>query len=407
LIRTADVAVSNRQKNSQSLPMIYDVIIIGLGAMGSSAAYQLAKKGVKVLGIDRFSPPHKFGSTHGETRITRQAIGEGAEYVPLALRSYEIFREIEAETNADLLTITGGLILSKSSGNALHGNADFIETTVATAKKFGIKHRVLAADEIAKEFPQFKSDGNERGYFEDESGFLRPENCVETQLDSAEKYGAKINRNEQVAEIKHFQTHVEVVTDKETCRAEKIILSVGAWIKNFVEQPSRDLFKIYRQTFYWFDVADNFEKFKLGNFPTFIWEFGRSENDFVYGFPAIDGQFGGLKIATETYFSTTNPDNVNREVTPKEIARIFEKYVENRIIGVSKKCLRTATCLYTVTPNARFIIDKLPGNERIIVASPCSGHGFKHSAAIGEILAKLAINEKSSIDISPFLFNNR
>ncbi len=386
--------------------MNFDIIIIGLGAMGSSAAYQLAKKSVKVLGIDRFSPPHKFGSTHGETRVTRKAIGEGAEYVPLALRSYEIFREIEAEISADLLTITGGLIISNPHGAAnLHGSEGFIETTVVTAKKFGIKHRVFSADEITKEFPQFNLDGNECGYFEDEIGFLRPENCVTAQLELAEKYGAKINRNEKVLEIKHDKNSVEVITDKGIYHAEKIIISAGAWIKDFVEQSRQDLFNIYRQVFYWFDITDNYEKFKLGNFPIFIWEFGRWENDFVYGFPAIDGRFGGLKIATETYLETTNPDQVNREVSSTEIDEVFEKYIENRINGVSRKTIKTATCLYTVMPKARFLIDKLPENERIIIASPCSGHGFKHSAAIGEILAQLSVNEKSKIDISAFSFD--
>ena len=387
--------------------MTYDVIIIGLGAMGSAAAYQLSKQKVKVLGVDQFSPPHKLGSTHGETRVTRKAIGEGAEYVPLTLRSYEIFREIEAETNVDLLTITGGLILSNPNGNAnLHGNNGFIETTVATAKKFGVNHRTLTSDEIAKEFPQFKLDGDEIGYFEDEMGFLRPENCVKTQLELAEKYGAVIKRNEKVLEIKTLPNLVEVITDKATYQSENIIISAGAWIKSFVEKARQDLFKIYRQVLYWLDVADNYEKFKLGNFPIFIWEFGRWENDFVYGLPAIDGQFGGFKIATETYLETTNPDQVNCEVSPKEIDEVFEKYVENRIFGVSKKCVKTATCLYTVMPKARFLIDYLPENERVIIASPCSGHGFKHSAAIGEVLAELAIDGKSKIDISAFSFEN-
>ena len=387
--------------------MIFDVIIIGLGAMGSAAAYQLSKQKVKVLGIDQFSPPHKFGSTHGETRVTRQAIGEGAEYVLLTLRTYEIFREIEAETNADLLTITGGLIISNPSGKAnLHGNNGFFETTVAAAKKFGIKHRTMSANEIAKQFPQFNLDGNELGYFENEMGFLRPENCVTAQLELAEKYGAEIRRNEKVLEINPLPNFVEVVTDKGIYKAEKIIISVGAWIQNFVKKPRQNLFKIYRQVFYWFDIADNFEKFKLSNFPTFIWEYGRSENDFVYGFPAIDGKNGGLKIATETYLETTNPDKVNREVSQQEIDEVFEKYVENRIIGVARKCIKTTTCLYTVTPNARFIIDKLPENERVIIASPCSGHGFKHSAAIGEILAQIVISGKSKIDISAFSFQN-
>lgn len=385
--------------------MNFNIIIIGLGAMGSAAAYQLAKKGVKVLGIDQFSPPHNLGSTHGETRVTRKAIGEGAEYVPLTLRSYEIFREIEAETGADLLTMTGGLIMSSKSGNSnLHGNNGFIETTVSTAQKFGIKHQFLTSDEIAKRFPQFNLDRDEIGYFEDEMGFLRPENCVAAQLESAEKYGAKIKRNEKVLEIKTESDFVQIKTNQGTYRAEKIIVSAGAWIKDFIKEPLQDLFKVYRQVFYWFDVADSFESFKLGNFPIFIWEFGRWENDFVYGFPAIEGKNNGFKIATETYLETTDPDQVNRLVAQKEIDEIYEKYIKNRINNVPNKCLKTATCLYTVTPNARFVIDKLPENERIIVASPCSGHGFKHSAAIGEVLAELATEGKSKIDISAFSF---
>jgi sarcosine oxidase len=374
--------------------MNFDAIIIGLGAMGSSAAYQLAKKRVNILGIDQFSPPHNRGSTHGETRVTRQAIGEGAEYVPLALRSYEIFRKIEAETNADLLTITGGLIMSKSSGNSLHGNNGFIETTVAAAEQFDIKHRTLSAQEIAKQFPQFQ--------LENEIGFLRPENCVVTQLELAEKYGAKINRNEKVLQINHDKNSVEVVTDKGKYQADKIIISAGAWVKDLIEKPSEDSFRVYRQVFYWFDVSETYEQFKLGNFPIFIWEFGRWANDFVYGFPAINGQSGGFKIATETYFETTKPQAVNREVSQKEIDEVYEKYVENRIAGASRKCVKTATCLYTVMPKAKFLIDYLPENKRVIVASPCSGHGFKHSAAIGEILSELVVDGKSRIDISAF-----
>lgn len=385
--------------------MIFEAIIIGLGAMGSAAAYQLAKKGVKVLGIDQFSPPHNLGSTHGETRVTRKAIGEGEKYVPLTLRSYEIFREIEVETNADLLTITGGLIMSNPNGVAnLHGNDGFIETTVTTAKKFDIEHQVLTADEIAKQFPQFNLEGNENGYFEPEMGFLRPENCVSAQLKLAEKYGARINRNEKVVAIRTFPNSVEVFTDKGVYQAENLIISAGAWVKDFVEKKQIDLFNVYRQVFYWLDVSENYEQFKLGNFPIFIWEFGRWENDFVYGLPAIEGKNGGFKIATETYLETTNPDKVNREVSQKEIDEIYEKYIENRIVGVSNKCVKTTTCLYTVMPKAKFLIDYLPDNKRVIVASPCSGHGFKHSAAIGEILAELITEGKSMIDISAFSF---
>lgn len=251
--------------------MNYDVIVIGLGAMGSAAVYQLSKRKVKVLGIDQFSPPHNLGSTHGETRVTRKAIGEGAEFVPLTLRTYEIFEEIEAETNADLLTKNGGLIMSKPNGNAaLHGNDGFIETTVSTAQKFGVKHRLLSADEIVKEFPQFILDGDEQGYFEDEMGFLRPENCVQTQLELAEKLGAEIHRNEKVVGIRNFPDSVEIFTDKAVYQAGKIIISAGAWVKNFVEKEQLNLFKIYRQVLYWFDIAENYESFKIDKFPVFI-----------------------------------------------------------------------------------------------------------------------------------------
>lgn len=381
--------------------MIYDVIVVGLGAMGSAAVYQLAKRQVKVLGIDRFSPPHRYGSTHGETRVTRQAIGEGAEYVPLTLRTYEIFRQVEAETGADLLTVTGGLIMSYPDAKKLHSNK-FIDETISTAKQFGIKHRALTAAEISRDFPQFNLSGNEIGYFEDEMGFLRPEKCVSSQLELAEKHGAEIHRNEQVMEIKTFDSHVQIITDKGVYQAEKIILSVGSWINKFAGITKHDWFKIYRQTFFWFDIADSYESFKSENFPTFIWEFGRWDNDFVYGFPAINGKNEGLKIATETYPQTVDPDDVNREVTEKEIADVFERYVENKIFGISPNIIKTATCLYTIAPQSRFVIDKLPENERIIVASPCSGHGFKHSAAIGESLAELAIFGKSTINLSPF-----
>jgi sarcosine oxidase len=383
--------------------MLYNVIVIGLGAMGSAAVYQLSKHDVKVLGIDQFSPPHDFGSTHGETRITRKAIGEGAEFVPLTLRTYEIFEELEAKTNVDLLTKTGGLIIAKqNSKTELHGNQSFLKETISTAEKFNVKHQILSPSESAKRFPQFNLDIDNEVYFEDEMGFLRPENCVRLQLDLAEKQGAKIQLNEKVLEIKTLPDSVEVITDKGKYLAEKIIISAGAWIKHLVGEEWQDLFQIYRQVLYWFDVSEHYENFKIGNFPVFIWEFGRWENDYIYGFPAIEGKNGGFKVATETYFETTDPDNVNREVSQKEIDEIYEKYLENHLLCVSRKTVKTATCLYTVLPKAKFLIDYLPENKRIIVASPCSGHGFKHSAAIGEILSELIIVGKSKIDISAF-----
>ncbi len=377
-----------------------DVIVIGLGAMGSAACYQLAKRGASVIGIDRYSPPHTLGSTHGETRITRQAIGEGEHFVPFALRSNEIWHELEAETGEDLLTVTGGLIISADSGHSLHGNADFLKTTTDAARKFGISHRLLDAGQIADEFPQFLLGGNERAYYEDEAGFLRPEACVGTQLMLAEKLGATLHRNERVIRVRQNGSGVDVVTNRGNYSAAAAIVTAGPWVHDFVDDAPANLFKIYRQVLYWFDVSDVYEQYAIGNFPIFIWSFGRWQDDYCYGFPAIGGPRGGLKIAAESYEETTLPDHTERTVSADESAAMFDKYVSGKLNGIGSKCVRSAVCLYTVTPNSNFIIDRL--SENVILASPCSGHGFKHSAAIGETLAELALTGQSTIDVSPF-----
>ncbi len=377
-----------------------DVIVIGLGAMGSAACYQLASRGASVIGIDRYAPPHSFGSTHGETRITRQAIGEGEHFVPFALRSYEIWRELENETGSDLLTVTGGLIMSSASGHALHGNADFLKTTIDVASKFAIKHRVLNAPEINDLFPQFALTGNETGYFEDEAGFLRPERCVAAQLGLAEKFGAELRLNERVTGVERSGNGVKVVTDKEEYVADKAIISAGPWVNEFASAAQPGLFKIYRQVLHWFDVSQSYEQYKLGELPIFIWSFGRWPGDFVYGFPAIDGRAGGLKLASEEFLVTTPPEQVDRNVSVDESAHIFKNYVYGKLNGLGEKCVRSAVCLYTQTPDSNFVVDWMDRN--VLLASPCSGHGFKHSAAIGETLAELSLTGRSTIDISAF-----
>lgn len=380
--------------------MTSDVIVIGLGAMGSAACYQIAKRGAAVIGIDRYSPPHSFGSTHGETRITRKAIGEGEHFVPLALRSYEIWREIENDTGTDLLTITGGLIISSAAGSALHGSADFLRTTIECARKFDIEHRVLDAVQIAREFPQFTLSGDEVGYFESDAGFLRPESCIAAQLDLAERYGASLRRNERVVKIEQTNRGVRVVTERGEYSAAKAIVSAGPWVNEFIDGLRADMFKIYRQVLYWFDVADAYDHYKLGEFPIFIWHTGRWPGDFFYGFPAINGRDRGLKVATENYTATTTPETVDREVSFEESSVMFERYVTGRMKGIGARCVNSAVCLYTQTSDSNFVIDHI--GDDILLASPCSGHGFKHSAAIGETLAELALDGRSSIDISPF-----
>ena len=377
-----------------------DVIVIGLGAMGSAACYQLARRGANVIGIDRYSPPHSFGSSHGETRITRQAIGEGEQFVPFALRSHEIWRELESETGAKLLTVTGGLIMSGDSKHSLHGNADFLKTTVGAAEKFGIKHKLLTAAQIAEEFPQFILNGDERGYFEFGAGFLDPENCVATQLELAQKLGARLLLNERVLGVRQTGNSVEVLTVRGKYSAGKAIIAVGPWVTEFLDEAPAGLFSVYRQVLFWFDVAAAYENYVPGEFPIFIWSFGRWPDDYVYGFPAIGGRDGGLKVASESYQLTTPPDEVERKVSLDETTLIFDNYVSGRLEGIGNRCVNSAVCLYTVTPNSNFVIDRV--SEHVMLASPCSGHGFKHSAAVGETLAELALTGRSTIDISLF-----
>ncbi len=229
----------------------FDTIVLGLGAMGSAAVYQLAKRGRKVLGVDQFSPPHDYGSTHGESRIIRQAIGEGEEYTPLALRSYELWREIETETGRELLTITGGLILERrQSAATLHGQRNFLARTIRCAQNFNIRHEVLETQDIRKRYPQFAVTG-ERGYFEYGTGYLRPELCVSAQLNLAKKYGANIHVNEKViSTTPNSGTALTVKTDRGVYEGQQLVIAAGSWVTKFLPPAHAQCFKVYRQVMY-------------------------------------------------------------------------------------------------------------------------------------------------------------
>lgn len=352
--------------------------------MGAATTYQLAKRGVRVLGIDRFSPPHAFGSTHGETRITRLAVGEGAQYTPLAMRSHALWREIERETGADLLAECGGLFISSDGKLASVHVEGFFRNTVAAAEKFGIAHEVLDAAAIRRRYPQFAVADDEYGYFEPSAGFVRPEECVAAQLTLAEKHGAALHRNETVLSLDGG-----VVTNRGTYAADRIVVAAGAWLPALLGLEK--LFNIHRQVLFWFEAHGNFTP---DAFPVFIWELPKGRQG-IYGFPSLDG--ASLKVATERYETATAPDAVDQVGEDEKAA--MRALIAPYLPGVGPRVARSATCLYTVTPDSGFVIDTL---GRAIVASPCSGHGFKHSAAIGEALAELATGAKPSLDLSPF-----
>jgi sarcosine oxidase len=380
----------------------YHTLVLGLGAMGSAALYQLAKRGARVAGIDQFSPPHDRGSSHGDTRVTRLAIGEGAHYSPLVMRSHELWREIEDETGRDLLTVTGGLIISSRSTSSHMHVADFFGTTVAAAETYGIAHEILEASAIRKRFPPFAVRDDEIGYYEYEAGFVRPEACVTAQLSLAEKCGAAIRRNEKVLGFEENSNGVTVRTDKDTYTADRLIVSAGAWLPQLIARQYAQPLKVRRQVLFWFAPKGPIAPFELGKFPIHIWEIqGRPQA--IYGFPAIDGANGGIKIATAQYETETTPEAVDRTVSDAEKRAMYD-YIAPYFPGFSDICVKAAVCLYTVAPDAEFVIDTHPEMPRVTIASPCSGHGFKHSAAIGEALAEIVTQGKSRFDLSAFKF---
>ena len=358
-----------------------DVVVIGLGAVGSATLYRLALSGAKVVGIDRYRPPHAMGSSHGESRITRLAVGEGADYAPLVRRSHEIWRELESETGESLMLQTGGLIMGPSSGAAHHhGKDDFVRRTIRVANESGVAVETLDAAEIAARYPQFILEGDEIACFEPTAGMVFPERCVDVQLRLARNHGAMLHLDERIMDIRTITGGVEITTDRRTLQAGRVVLTAGPWLPALGGERLAAVAKVYRQTLHWFAADES--SFVPGQFPVFIWMHGTHEEDYFYGFPSLTGS-GAVKVASERYADPVDPDAVDRHVSNAESTQIFDRHVRGRLRGVTQSVIRSAACLYTVTADAGFILDVLPDHPNVIAASACSGHGFKHSAAVG------------------------
>lgn len=377
-----------------------EVIVVGLGAMGSAVCFQLGLRDVRVLGLDQFEPPHPYGSTHGDTRITRLAIGEGAEYVPLVRRSHVLWREIEAQTGTRLLTQTGGVIIAPAG-------SPFLATTREQAWAHAIAHENLSDAELTVRFPMF--GGVEPGfeaYYEPEAGYVRPEAAVRAQLELARRCGARLEFGERVLSWTAGDGGVQVVTDAGVHDAERLILCAGPWIRELLPE-GRDVFAVYRQLLHWFPLAGRYEEIR--EMPVFVWELSGERDGFVhldgfYGLPPVDGPDGGVKLATESYEQTVAPDGRQQPATRAEEDEMYARYVAGRLPWLGPRPLRTVSCLYTSTRGSRFVIDRHPEHERVMIVSACSGHGFKHSAAIGEAVAELVGGGPGAgeIDLSPF-----
>lgn len=377
---------------------VFDIAIIGLGAMGSATLYQLSKLGLNVVGIDQYKPPHTHGSSHGESRVTRQAIGEGVIYTPLVLRANEIWQELEKLSRETLYEHCGMLL-------AAYEDQPFLQNTIKAAKDFSIQHEILSDKEVEQRFPAIKATNKEHVfYFEPTAGYLKPEKCIEVQLKLARDNGAKTLLNTTVKAFSETDQGVKITLDNSgTIIANRVIVTTGPWIQEMLPTHLRSLFTTYLQTQYWFEIdSTHYGALQPGTMPLFLCADEHTVNTrSFYGFPALNGAEGGMKFAVHETTVIAKPEEKDtlQPVTSSEtIYSLISKYIRY----VKPETLRTVNCLYTMTPDENFILDFLPGSDHIVIASACSGHGFKHSAAVGEMLARLATKGKSELDISEF-----
>jgi sarcosine oxidase len=364
---------------------VYNVIVLGLGAMGSAAAYHLAAQGSRVLGIDRFHPPHTFGSSHGRTRIIREAYFEHPSYVPLVQRAYVLWDALEKTSGTQLRLQTGGLMIGRSDSTLVTG-------ALRSANEHQLSHQLLSTAELRKRFPVFNPGEGIIAVWEPRAGILFPELIIQTHLKLAEKKGATLRFNECVLNWEREGNGVRVITSSGTHRAARLLLAAGAWLNSLFNPKSNPIdsppqstlpLSIERQVLFWFEPVSQHAQFQPQHCPIYIWEY--EPGRFFYGFPDLGG---GIKVAFHHQGEISHPDQLRRETDPTEVEAM--RSLLQRLMPSAAGPLRSeAVCMYTNTPDEHFIFDWHPKHKQVLIASPCSGHGFKFSSVIGELAARL------------------
>ncbi|TCP20726.1 sarcosine oxidase [Scopulibacillus darangshiensis] len=371
----------------------YDVIIIGLGAMGSTSAYQLAKRGQKVLGLEQFGPAHDKGSSHGGSRIIRQSYFEDPAYVPLLLRAYELWDEIGRESGEEVLTVTGGLMMGPPDSVTVSGS-------IKSAKKWDLEYELLNPDDIRRRFPLFNPSPNTMALYEEKAGFVRPELSVYTHLLQAEKHGADLRFFESV---QSWEAHpsgegVRVFTNNGTYEAGKIIISAGSWAPQLLEDIGLNL-QVERQIQMFFEPIGGIEPFRIGKQPIYILEADDYEQ--LYGFPSFGIGAEGVKVAFFRKGKPCTPETIDRIVHEHEV-EMMREYLAQVLPELNGRFLQGKTCMYTNTPDEHFVISAHPDHPQVTIAAGFSGHGFKFASVVGEILADLATTGKTKHQIDLF-----
>ncbi len=378
------------------LQNVLDVIIVGLGAMGSAAAAQLAARGQRVLGLEQFDLLHDKGSSHGASRVIRLAYFEHPSYVPLLLRAYELWTQLESDTARSLLTMTGGLMIGPPHSDVVSGSR-------RSAQAHGLPHEMLDTAEIKRRFAPLTPADGEVALYETRAGVLRAEACVEALQERATVLGAELRATERVLgwEARSGGEGVVVQTEAGTLEAGHLVLTPGPWAASLFNLPGVPL-TVERQVLFWFAPVGGVSAFSPAQFPIYIWDVG--DRTQFYGFPSMPGPPFGIKVAffRSGVENVVSPGEADRTVSPSEVDAMRAVLAGRLPSLASGGLVQTVTCLYTLTPDHHFVVGRHPAHRQVTISSPCSGHGFKFATVIGEIIADLVVDGETKHDIELF-----
>ncbi len=371
--------------------MSYDVIVAGLGGMGSAAAYHLAGRGKRVLGLERHAPVHDRGSSHGQSRIIRQAYFEDPSYVPLLLRAYELWERLAAETGEELMTLNGGLMIGPPGGALVSGS-------VASAEEHGLPYEILTAPELKRRYPIFEPGPNVVALYEERAGFVRPEAGVKAHLDRAASLGAELRFEERIISWAATSSGVRVETEQDAYEAKRLVVSAGAWAGELLGGLGLPL-EVTRQILFWFRPEGSVEAYAPERVP--IWIYEPDDGNMFYSFPAVDGEDSVKAAFFRADGKPTDPETIDREVYDDEVDFI-RGYLARHVPSMNGGLVDAKTCMYTNTPDEHFVISTHPDHPQISIAAGFSGHGYKFCSVVGEILADLATEGETDHPIALF-----
>lgn len=363
----------------------YDTIVLGLGAMGASTAYHLAKHQKKVLGLEQFECAHAKGSSHGATRLIRQAYFEHPDYVPLLRRSYELWDELFKRHGKNYFHKTGVVIYGPENGGKI------LPGIRLASREHQIPIQEFSAQEASKRFPLLKVPEGYSAILEPGAGFLEVENCVRVHCEEAQKLGATLKFNEEVLGWESTNQSVTVKTTKGSYSASHLVITAGPWSSKILKNFGMSL-KVQRVPLYWFEANNEYSE--SNGFPSFAYDLPYG---FIYGFPYKKGE--GIKISPHIPGpEVENPTLLDKNSTAEELEPVV-KCLREYFPEINPTPIKSAMCMYTMSKDTNFIIDTYPGHPNVHFAAGFSGHGFKFSSVVGEVLTELTLDGKTKSPI--------